>query len=88
VVCAAQNGQGGGILAAAIGLYHQVSARISGSSDGGAEVGMQAEANPHVSIRIVSCIAPAVRWLTTTASQLCQHTSLRQEVKCLEATDG
>jgi hypothetical protein len=25
-----QNGQGGGILAAAIGLYHQVSMRISG----------------------------------------------------------
>jgi hypothetical protein len=42
-MCCEQGGQSTGILAAAIGLYHQVSARISRSSDHstGSEVGKQ-----------------------------------------------
>lgn len=42
VCCCVQNGQGGGILAAAIGLYHQVSMRISGGG-GAAEAHAQPE---------------------------------------------
>lgn len=52
VRCCEQNGQSTGILAAAIGLYHQVSARISRSSDHstGSEVGKQGTSTSSVRV--------------------------------------